>query len=335
MIETVQTLLNEFAAHNSDRRLQLFDVKAESGEGDWVSLSGRILEEADYNELRIALESQVPGVQVDYAGVQVLRKAAPHVMTVSTNLTGLYAELGWQAEMLSQVFYGWKLEVLEERGNWAQVWMLDGYLGWVYLPYMTEHPAPDPTHLIVAPVSYVRAESSLSSQVVGRLLCGTAVQVVRWNGLYAEIDAQVWGWVTATDLRALEDMPKNIPERRAMLAADATRLMGVPYVEGGCTAMGIDSSGYSYLLHGLIGVRIPRPADLQYNTGRKVEYPYQAGDLLFFGEAGEKPCVSHVAVSLGGWRIIHSSRHRNGVYFDDVQDVPSLKESFLGACTFL
>ena len=335
MIETVQTLLNEFAARNSDRRLKVFDVRAESGEGDWVSLSGRILEEADYNELRAALENQFPGLQVDYGGVQVLRKAPPHVMTVSTNLTGFYAEPGWQAEMLSQVFYGWKLEVLEERGNWALVRMLDGCLGWTYLPYMIENPAPDPTHLVVAPASYVRAECSLSSQLVGRLLCGTAVQVVRWNGLYTEIDAQVWGWVTATDLRALEDMPKNVPERRAMLAADATRLMGVPYVEGGCTAMGIDSSGYSYLLHGLIGVRIPRSADLQYNTGRKVEYPYQAGDLLFFGEAGEQPCVSHVAVSLGGWRIIHSSRHRNGVYFDDVQDVSSLKESFLGACTFL
>lgn len=335
MIETVQALLNEFAACNSDRRLKIFDVKAGSGEGDWVSLSGRILEQADYNDLRNALESQIPGVQVDYGAVQVLRKAAPHVMTVSTNLTGLYAEPGWRSEMLSQVFYGWKLEVLEERGNWALVRMLDGCLGWVYLIYMTEHPAPDPTHLIVAPASYVRAECSSSSQVVGRLLCGTAVQVVHWNGLCAEIDAQAWGWVTATDLRALEDMPKNTPERRALLAADATRLMGVPYVEGGSTAMGIDGAGYSHLLHRLIGVRIPHFADMQYNTGRKVEYPFQIGDLLFFGEEGEKPCVIHVAVSLGGWRIIHSTRLRNGVYFDDVQDVPSLKESFLGACTFL
>ena len=58
MIETVQTLLNEFTARNSDRRLQIFEVKSEkSKQGDSVSLSGRILEEADFNELCAILES--------------------------------------------------------------------------------------------------------------------------------------------------------------------------------------------------------------------------------------------------------------------------------------
>ena len=88
-------------------------------------------------------------------------------------------------------------------------------------------------------------------------------------------------------------------------------------------------------LHRLIGMRIPRDADLQYNAGRKVEAPYQPGDLLFFSEEDNKRGISHVGISLGGWRMIHSSRARNGVYIDDVQDTPHLKESFIGACSFL
>ena len=38
---------------------------------------------------------------------------------------------------------------------------------------------------------------------------------------------------------------------------------------------------------------------------------------------------------VGGWRILHSSRSRNGVQEDDVQAVEHLRESFAGAKTFL
>jgi hypothetical protein len=40
-------------------------------------------------------------------------------------------------------------------------------------------------------------------------------------------------------------------------------------------------------------------------------------------------------MSLGGWRMLHSSRARNGVYRDDVQAVPHLRDAFAGARTFV
>jgi hypothetical protein len=335
MPDAVQLFLNDFARRIGDRRLNVFDVKAEEEMPGQVGLSGRILDEAFFNELRSSLESHFPAAQFDFAGVCVLRKSPPRILTVSTNLSGLYAGPSWQAEMLSQVFYGWKLELLEENGSWAFVRLVDGYLGWVYRPYLTESPSPDPTHLVIAPATYVRGDSSLSSPIVGRFVCGTPLQVVKWNGLFAEIDAQVWGWVTASELRAFEDLPKTPAERRGLISSDAARLTGVPYLQGGCSAMGIDASGYSHLLHRLVGVRIPRDADLQFEAGRKIEPPYQVGDLLFFDKSGQNHSATHVAVSLGGWRIIHASQERNGVYYDDVQDVDYLKKNFLGACTFL
>ena len=45
--------------------------------------------------------------------------------------------------------------------------------------------------------------------------------------------------------------------------------------------------------------------------------------------------ITHVGISLGGWEIIHSSRSRNGVYIDDIQKVPHLRETFAGGCTYL
>jgi cell wall-associated NlpC family hydrolase len=336
MLETLRSLLVEISARYTDQRVQVFEVQAESGEGEWVALNGKVLDEDTLSDLRTCLETQLPGLQVDYGGIRVLRSTPPRLKSVATNLTGLYASPSWQAEMLTQLFYGWELEVLDECVPWVFVRLADGYLGWTYLPYLTDSPSPAPTHLVIAPASYVRSEITSGSQVVGRLLCGTAAQVVRWANHSAEIDAQVWGWVNASDLRALEDLPRlSNAERRAMMVADATRLTGVPYLAGGCSAMGVDSAGLIQLIHRLVGIEIPRDADMQFEEGRKVEPPFQPGDLLFFKEKGRNQIINHVGVSLGGWRIIHSSRQRNGVYFDDVMDEPQLKESFIGACSYL
>jgi cell wall-associated NlpC family hydrolase len=76
---------------------------------------------------------------------------------------------------------------------------------------------------------------------------------------------------------------------------------------------------------------------MQFNAGAPVAFPFQPGDLLFFGDitGSGSPKITHVAVSLGGWHVIHSSRSRNGVYEDDVQGVAHLRESFVAARTFI
>jgi cell wall-associated NlpC family hydrolase len=82
------------------------------------------------------------------------------------------------------------------------------------------------------------------------------------------------------------------------------------------------------------GIEIPRDCYLQFPVGKPVEPPFQPGDLLYFwNEAKTK--MGHVGISTGGWNIIHSSRSRNGVYEEDVQQNEGLKASFAGARSFL
>jgi cell wall-associated NlpC family hydrolase len=109
----------------------------------------------------------------------------------------------------------------------------------------------------------------------------------------------------------------------------------VPYHWGGCTIYGIDCSGFAQLMHKLVGITLPRDADMQYHAGHAVEPPFQPGDLLYFGSAASARKITHVGMSIGGWEIIHSSGPHNGVYVDNVQETSWLRDRFMGANTFL
>ncbi|MEI7845058.1 MAG: NlpC/P60 family protein, partial [Chloroflexota bacterium] len=68
---------------------------------------------------------------------------------------------------------------------------------------------------------------------------------------------------------------------------------------------------------------------------KTVEAPYEAGDLFFFGEGDSDRPISHVGVCMGGTKVMHSSRSRNGVYLDDLQEKESLRAIFSHAGNFL
>ena len=330
----IQSIIEEIAQQHSDARLQLFDVKVEHSEKKKVQLAGRVLDEDTLAKLRQAFASRMPDLHVDLEAIAVLRKPAPTALQVGTNLTSLHTGTSFLAEVASQLTHGARLEILREDGSWAYVRQDDGYLGWTYRPYLTDARLPEPTHTIIAPAIEVRAEPDDGAQALTRLFSGTRVHVEATEGRWAQVAANENGWVPLQAVRALTEKPVG-EARRSMMIRDGRRMMGTPYLWGGTTGNGIDCSGFARLLHGWVGLEIPRDADMQSNAARPVQPPFRAGDLLFLGKQGESRRVTHVGVSLGGWEMIHASRSRNGVYIDDVQKVGFLREIYLHAGTFL
>lgn len=325
----MQTILDNFAK-TLDKRTTVFDLKIDSDSNGTLTLSGRVLHKSQLDELPRLL----PDVKLDTASVNILHTDANERVHVATNLTGLHEKPTFRVPLLSEFPYGTELEVLEEEGKWVFVRQTDGYLGWAYRPYLGEGLAPTSTHLVTAPVIEVLAEPNAVSEVVTRLVSGTGVTVEEKRDGWSRVRANRVGWIESHHLRALGDIPQNVDEKRVMLESDSTRMIGVPYLWGGSSGNGIDCSGFAQLLHRWVGIEIPRDADMQCDAAKPVEPPYELGDLFFFSEDDDKH-ITHVGMSLGGTKVIHSSRSHNGVYVDDLQERKSLMDIFISAGSYL
>jgi len=326
----MQNILDEFT-RSIDPRTSLFDVKIESDDNRTLMLSGRVLDESQLDEL----PRLFPSIELDTTSIRILSRESHERFHVATNLTGLYEKPTFGMPLSSELCYGTELEVLDEEKRWVFTRQRDGYLGWAYRSYLSEGLAPAATHLVLAPAIELLTEPNERSEVLTRVVSGTGVVLEENLDGWTRISANKTGWILSAHLRALNDLPKTLEEKRATLIKDSQRVIGISYLWGGTSGNGIDCSGFARLLHRWLGIDIPRDADMQCSAAKPIEAPYEVGDLFFFAEDDGKRKITHVGMSLGGWRMIHSSRSRNGVYVDDVQEVNFLKEIFVSAGSFL
>jgi cell wall-associated NlpC family hydrolase len=332
MREAAQKIIDDISAV-MDARLRVFDVQIEEGDAGLV-LRGRVLARAQMQSLTDELSRQLPRIHIDASGLRVLQQEDLPCMQVATNLTGLYEKPGFGGPLLSELYYGTSLQALEEEGQWVRVRQSDGYLGWAYKPYLAEGQGREPTHLVLAPSIEVWNQPGLHGSIVTRLVSGTGVVVEETSGGWSRVAANKTGWMPSGLLRAVNEFPKQLLERRAAIVKDSIEMVGTPYLWGGLSGNGIDCSGLARLVHRWIGIEIPRDADMQHAAAKPVEGLPMVGDLLFFAEhPGQK--ITHVGISLGGWNMIHSSRRRNGVYLDDLDKAPHLHEIYVSAGSFI
>jgi cell wall-associated NlpC family hydrolase len=106
----------------------------------------------------------------------------------------------------------------------------------------------------------------------------------------------------------------------ARVLATADRYVGTRYRYGGeSPSDGFDCSGFVQYVFGRHGVELPRTSAQQAGAGRAVPGrvgELRPGDLMFFDTEGHG--VDHVAIYVGGGRLIHAASGAGRVRYDDV-----------------
>ena len=229
-------------------------------------------------------------------------------------VTSLHAEPDALSEQVTQALLGMEVSLLETYGGWARIRTPDTYEGWCERLTLGELPnawlAPEGEWAEIdelwanlrAQPEYRRA-SALGATLGVRLpLLERLDEGCGWVRLLAPDGRELW--TEAQRVRQPSAPPRQRTARA--IAATARRLLGVPYLWGGCSPLGIDCSGFVQLVLGLHGIPLLRDAHQQAEQGRPAPSP-AAADLAFFATGRDPARISHVALMLDTDRFLHAA----------------------------
>jgi cell wall-associated NlpC family hydrolase len=237
------------------------------------------------------------------------------------------------SEQVTQALLGAPAQVLERRPRWARIRMQDDYEGWIATAHLGPELPPSPEWITITDLwanLRTRPDYRMPARTVA--FVGTRLPLrereAHWLG--AALPGGGLGWVEAHRgrIHAPEDEPP-IPAPEALLAT-ARRFLGIPYLWGGCSPLGLDCSGFVQLVYRLHGVGLPRDADPQARVGQPVALEaadpeplaqVKAGDAVFFRAAEEPARIGHVGLAAGGGKFIHAAGG-DAVRMNDLADPP-------------
>jgi cell wall-associated NlpC family hydrolase len=204
------------------------------------------------------------------------------------------------APLDTEALYGERVTVYDENGEgwcWGQL-RSDGYVGWIPANALRP-PGPPPTHRVAVLRTLVFPGRSIKAPPVDALSLGSRVAVKpQQRDDPGELTDLASGFCIPT--RHLAPIESTEPD----FVAVAERFVGVPYLWGGKTSLGIDCSGLVQIALTASGVACPRDSDMQ-ERALGVPLPIddigglRRGDLIFW--------KGHVATVRDERSIVHAN----------------------------
>jgi cell wall-associated NlpC family hydrolase len=212
------------------------------------------------------------------------------------------------APLLTEALKGERVTVYEdneEGWGWAQL-QTDSYVGWLPLSALGA-PGPPPTHKVAALRTFVFPGPSIKLPPLEALPLGATLAVARFADRMAVTPAG--GYLPAAHL-------KPVGEFESDFVAVAERFLGVPYLWGGKTALGLDCSGLVQIALSACGTACPRDSDMQEAAlgaplaGAADFSDLRRGDLVFW--------KGHVAIVRERGGIIHANAFHMAVAVEPI-----------------
>lgn len=220
------------------------------------------------------------------------------------------------APLDSQLLGGELVRVFEDQDGWA--WLqndTDGYVGYARSALLSSD-IHAPSHVVTVPRSLAFAEPDPKAPPLDALPLSGSVAVVGESAGYSERAGG--GWVYS---RHLAPIAESAPD----YVATALAFLGVPYLWGGKTSLGLDCSGLVQVALHRAGIPCPRDADQQAASLGEAQPPGRPllrGDLIYF--------PGHVAIALDEWRVVNANAHDMLVAIEPLADLTARVEEFSG-----
>lgn len=215
-----------------------------------------------------------------------------------------------RSEMVNQLLIGELAEIIDETELWVQIIKKrDGYKGWCNKNELAINELTDAVNLAL--LKEFEAKAVPSHFEAFRARNSKKPTQVIWIPPAAPIvhdteNAQLiypFGHFDIIDF--LTPLPTN------NLLSTALAFLGVPYLWGGLSTLGIDCSGFTQTVSAIHGIALPRDASQQANAASPIHInellnKAKPADLLFFNPSASGN-ISHVGFYLGKGLLLHAS----------------------------
>ncbi len=252
------------------------------------------------------------------------RYSAGEVRQAVEAATPLRGEPDARASWTTEALFGEIVTVYDERDGWAWVQLAgDGYVG--YLPASAlSHRVRQPTHRVKALGTSVYPSADVKACACLHLSMNAALSVAEVGETFARLEDG--RFVPAAHIAEHDSFAPDF-------VAAAEAFVGVPYLWGGKTRLGVDCSGLLQVAMHAGGRPCPRDSDMQeqeQEVGEAVAIGaalggLARGDLVFW--------PTHVGIMLDAHRLLHANAHHMAVAVEPLRAAADRIARIRGAVT--
>jgi hypothetical protein len=254
-------------------------------------------------------------------------QSAPPAAVVINTVENMFRDPTTDIDVVSQALLGENVKVLKQEKTaageeWCRIETPDTYQGWVVAsslrflkpgekPYASSGKVFVVTALLANTYREpdVTAHKPVKAAPISTVLEIAAERNQRWLEISLPCGSKAFVQRGDGDLREAPWTWPRLPV--ADTVALSKRFLGINYLWGGRSPLGLDCSGFVQLVYKMSGLPILRDADIQMTKSGLLEVPKgqeQAGDLIFFGRDIEH--ISHVGMMIDGENFINDTTYQ-------------------------